>query len=165
MSESILPLFSLMIFMVSSLTSRSLVHFEFIFAYGGRKCRNFILLHEAILFWQHHLLKRLSFLLCIFLLPLSYISRSQVHGFISVSLFCSIDLHVCFCASAILFWLLQLCSIVWIKRAWYLQLRSLYSRLFWLYRVFCVSTQIEKLFVLVLWKNGIGVLIEIALNL
>ena len=72
MSESILPLFSLMIFMVSSLTSRSLVHFEFIFAYGGRKCRNFILLHEAILFWQHHLLKRLSFLLCIFLLPLPW---------------------------------------------------------------------------------------------
>ena len=33
--------------------------------YGVRKCSNFILLHVAVQFSQHHLLKRLS-LLCIF---------------------------------------------------------------------------------------------------
>ena len=34
-------------------------------------------------FFQHHLLKRLSFLLCIFLPSLSKLRCSQEHGFIS----------------------------------------------------------------------------------
>ena len=41
--------------------------------YGVREFSNFILLHIAGQFSQHHLLKRLSFLLCIFLPPLSNI--------------------------------------------------------------------------------------------
>ena len=48
-------------FTVSGLTFRSLIHFEFIFVYGIRKCSNFILLHVAVQFSQHHLLKKLSF--------------------------------------------------------------------------------------------------------
>ena len=48
--------------MVSGLTFRSLIHFEFIFVYDARECSNFILLHVAFQFSQHHLLKRLSFL-------------------------------------------------------------------------------------------------------
>ena len=44
---------------------------------------NFILLHVAVQFSQHHLLKRLSFLHCIFLLPLSKIRGPYVCGFIS----------------------------------------------------------------------------------
>jgi hypothetical protein len=36
-------------------------------------------------------------------------------------LFCSTDLHVCFCFSTILFLLLWLCSIVWSWVLWYLQ--------------------------------------------
>ena len=51
--------------MVTSLIFRSLMHFEFIFVYGVRECSNFILLHVAIQFSQHHLLKRLSFPHCI----------------------------------------------------------------------------------------------------
>ena len=48
-------------FIVSDLIFRSLIlNFEFIFVYGVRKCSNFILLHVAIQFSQHHLLKRLS---------------------------------------------------------------------------------------------------------
>ena len=43
--------------MVSGLTFRSLIHFEFIFLYGMRKCSNFILLHVAVQFSQHHLLE------------------------------------------------------------------------------------------------------------
>ena len=58
-------------FIVSSLTFRSLIHFEFIFVYGVRECSNFILLHVAVQFSQHCLLKRLSFLLCLFLSSLS----------------------------------------------------------------------------------------------
>ena len=72
-----------MSFIISSLIFRSLNHFEFIFVYGVRKCSNFILLHVAAQFSQHHLLKRLSFLPCIFLPPLSKKRCRQVCGFIS----------------------------------------------------------------------------------
>ena len=71
MSESVWPMFSSKSFLVSGLISRSLIHFEFIFVYGIRKCSNFILLHVAIQFSQHHLLKVLTFLHCMFLPPLS----------------------------------------------------------------------------------------------
>ena len=56
-------MFSSKSFIVSGLTFRSLIHFEFIFQYDVRKCSNFILLHVAVQFSQHHLLKRLYFLL------------------------------------------------------------------------------------------------------
>ena len=59
-------LFSCKSVIVSGLTLRSLIHFEFIFMYGVKKCSNFILLHAAVQFSQHHLLKRLSLLHCIF---------------------------------------------------------------------------------------------------
>ena len=38
MSESVLPMFFSRSFIVSGLTVRSLIHFEFIFVYGIRKC-------------------------------------------------------------------------------------------------------------------------------
>ena len=71
MSKSVLPMFSSKSFIVSCLTFRSLIHFEFIFVYGVRECSNFILLHVAVQFSQHLLLKILSFLHFIFLPPLS----------------------------------------------------------------------------------------------
>ena len=71
MSYSVLPVFSSKSFIVSGLTFRSLIHFELIFVYGVRECSNFILLHVAVQFSQHHLLKTLSFLRCIPLPPLS----------------------------------------------------------------------------------------------
>ena len=40
---------------------RSLIHFEFIFVYGVRKCFSFILLQVVDQFSQHHLLNRLFF--------------------------------------------------------------------------------------------------------
>ena len=70
-SKECLPMFSSGSFMVLGLTFRSLIHFEFIFVYGVIECSKFILLHVAVQFPQHHLLKRLSFLHCIFLPPLS----------------------------------------------------------------------------------------------
>ena len=73
MSESVLPMFSSRSSIVSGLTFKSLIHFEFTFVYGVRKCSSFILLQVVDQFSQHHLLKRLSFLLCIFLPPLSKI--------------------------------------------------------------------------------------------
>ena len=58
MSQSVLPMFSSKSFIVSGFTFRSLIHFEFIFVYGIRECSYFILLHVAVRFSQHHLLKR-----------------------------------------------------------------------------------------------------------
>ena len=69
----ILPMFSSMSFIVSGLTFKSLIHFEFIFVSDVKKCSNFLLLHVALQFSQHHLLKRLSLRHCIFLPPLSKI--------------------------------------------------------------------------------------------
>ena len=83
MSESVLPMFSPRSFIVSGLTFRSLIHFEFIFVCGVRKWSGLILLQMVDQFSQHHLLKRLSFLHCIFLPLLSKIRCPQVHGFIS----------------------------------------------------------------------------------
>ena len=61
----------------------SINHFEFIFVCGVRKCSHFILLHTAVQFPQHHLLKRLSFVHCVFLSLWSKMRWPQVHGFIS----------------------------------------------------------------------------------
>ena len=69
--ESVWPMFSSKSFILSGHISRSLIHLEFIFVYGVRECSNFILLHVAVQFSQHHLLNKLSFLHCIFLSPLS----------------------------------------------------------------------------------------------
>ena len=71
--QSVLPMFSSRSLIVFGLTFRSLIHFEFIFVNGVRKCSSFILLQVVDQFSQHHLLKRLSFLRCIFLPPLSKI--------------------------------------------------------------------------------------------
>ena len=70
MSESVFPMFSSRSFIVCGLTFRSLIHFEFIFVHGVRKCSSFILLQVVDQFSQHHLLKKLSFFHCISLPPL-----------------------------------------------------------------------------------------------
>ena len=63
MSSSDLPMFPSKGFIVSGLTFRCLIHFEFIFVYGIRKCSsNFTFLRVAFQFSQQHLLKRLSFI-------------------------------------------------------------------------------------------------------
>ena len=48
MSESVLPVFSSKHFIVSGLTFRSLIHFEFIFVFCVRKYSNFIFLHVFV---------------------------------------------------------------------------------------------------------------------
>ena len=58
-------MFSPKSFIVSGLTFRLLIHFEFIFVYGVRRCSSFILLHTVDQFSQHHLLKRLFLQVCI----------------------------------------------------------------------------------------------------
>ena len=70
MSENVLHMFSCS-FMVSYFIFRPLNHFEFIFVCGVSECSNFMDLHEAVQLSQQPLLKRLSFLHCIFLPPFS----------------------------------------------------------------------------------------------
>ena len=70
MLESVLPMFSSMSFIVFDHMFRSLIHIEFAFVYGVRKCFSFILLQVVDQFSQHHLLRILP-LFCIFLPPLS----------------------------------------------------------------------------------------------
>ena len=60
MSENVLPVFSSRSFM-------SLNHFEFIVVYGMREYSNFIDLYMVVQLSQHHWLKRLFFLHCMFL--------------------------------------------------------------------------------------------------
>ena len=69
--QRVFCLFSSKNLIVARLTFRSLTHFELIFVYGVRECSNLILLHVAVQVSQHHLLKRLSFLHCLFLPLLS----------------------------------------------------------------------------------------------
>ena len=78
--------------MASSLTFSSLIHFEFIFIYSVRQCSIFSLLHRAVQFSQRQFLKRLSFLHCVFLCPLSLVNwRDGVDLFLGCPS-CSTDL-------------------------------------------------------------------------
>ena len=83
-------------FIVSGLTFMSLIHFDFSFVYGIRECPSFILLHVAIHFSQHHLLKP-----CLFSILYSCLlcHRLGDHRCVSSSLgslYCSIDPYFCF---------------------------------------------------------------------
>ena len=60
MSESVLPMFSSKSFIVSGLMFRSLIHFEFIFVYGVRKCSSLILLQVVDQFSLFHFKKKLN---------------------------------------------------------------------------------------------------------
>ena len=98
MPKSVLLMFYSKSFIVSGLTFKSFIHFEFIFVYDVRPCSSFVLLHIVDKFSQYHLLKRLSFLHCIFLPSLS---KTGVYGCVDLSLdflFGSSDLCFCFCA-------------------------------------------------------------------
>ena len=82
LSENVLPMCSTASFMVSYPMLKSLNDFEFIFLYGVRVCSSFIGLDTAVQFYQHHLLKRLSFPHFIVLPLLLKINWPQVTGFI-----------------------------------------------------------------------------------
>ena len=78
MSTSVLPMFSYRSFMISGFTFRFLIPLVFIFVYDVRECSSLVLLHIAVQFSQNHLLKRLSFLPCIFSPALSQIDHKCV---------------------------------------------------------------------------------------
>ena len=60
-------MFSSKSLIVSGLTFKFLIHFEFILVYGVRKCSNFILLHVAVQLPQHHFfLKKINLFVFIY---------------------------------------------------------------------------------------------------
>ena len=61
MSKSVLPMFAYRKFLVSGHIFKSITNFELIFVYYKRWWSSFTLLHVAIQFSQHYLLKRPSF--------------------------------------------------------------------------------------------------------
>ena len=99
-------------------------NFKVFFVHNLQNCSNIILLMQlssflSTIYWRDYLFSVVQSLLLCFRL----IDHKCVGLFLSY-LFCSIDLWVSFCASTILFQLLQLCSIVWSQGEWYLQLCS-----------------------------------------
>ena len=129
MSLSVLPMLFSKSFIVSGLTFRSLIlKFEFIFVYGIRQCSNFIVLHVAVQFSPHHLLKRLSLPHCTLLAPLSKIRYAWVYfwAFYLVPLiYISVFVPVPYC--------LDDCGFVVQPEVRLLQFHSSFSRLLWLF--------------------------------
>ena len=98
-------LFSSGVFILLSLTFKSLIHFEFILVCGVRRS-SFIFLHGSVQFPNTiYLIDCLYPMVCFCLLCQILIAYKRV-GLFPGSLFCSIDLCVCFYASTMLFWLL-----------------------------------------------------------
>ena len=98
MSESVLPMVSILRVLQFGVLHLGLIHFEFISLYGVRKSSSFFLLHVVDHFPQHHVLITLGLRHCIFVPPLSKITCAQVCGFISgfsILFHSSISLSLC----------------------------------------------------------------------
>ena len=132
-------------FIVSSLTFRSLIHFEFIFVYPVKEYSNFTCLHAAVPFPQYHLLKRLSFLHCKFLPPLSQIKCPQMHRCISgLSFLFHWSIFLCLCQHYTV--LMNVALQYSLKSGSVIPLTLFSLRSLLILRVFGVSVQIEKIF-------------------
>lgn len=97
-------------FHVLDFTFRSSIHQELVFVQSSRHGSNFILLRVDIQFFQHHLLKMLSFLECLFWAFLFDIRFLQLHVLMFGSLVFS-HLSNMYFLSTILLLLLQLYSL------------------------------------------------------
>ena len=93
-------MFSSKSFIVSGLTFKYSIHFEFIFVYGARECSNVIFSHVPVQFSQYHLLKSLCFLHCRFLPSTVRLGDRSCMGLSLSFLFSSIGPY--FCASTVL---------------------------------------------------------------
>ena len=124
-----------------------------------REGSNFIALCVAVQLSQHHLLKRLSFLHCIFLLPLLRINRPYVCGFISgLSILFHWSHHV---VLNTVFYLGIFCStqnyiiITSSSRYHYLKIAAFWDNLFSRWRIYCNKLSIEKRF-----SHGLHILLK-----
>ena len=119
MSKNLLSVFSSRSSVVLDLTFKSLINFDFTFVHAVRELSSLIILQELsrfsnIIYWKYCLF---PIVYCCFLCNwlIAHLSVSSVLG----SLFCCIDHCIYFCASTILFWCLELCSILWTQAAYH----------------------------------------------
>ena len=140
MLKNVLPFFTFGCFIVSYLTFKSSIHFNFI-SYDIRDYFNFFFhfltfSHSISPTWSSE--KNVFTPLCILASFITnYLTNSVWVYFWD---FYPVLSSICqFLAITILFWLLQLCRIVWIQGVWFLQLCSSFSGLLWLFKVFYVS--------------------------
>jgi hypothetical protein len=96
MSSRLFLTFSYIRFSVFGFMLRFLIHLDLSFVQGDKYRSIFIFQHTDCQLDQHHLLKMLSFLHCIFLPSLSKIN--SVVLFLGLQ-FYSIDQHVCLCTN------------------------------------------------------------------
>ena len=136
-SESVLHMFSWKSLIVSSLTFRSLIHFELIFMYGIKEWSNVFFFLNM---WLSSFPSTICWRDCLSSIVWSCV---RCHRLLTVGAWayfgfsiCSIDRYFCCCATTVLFWWLELCSVVWSQGAWFLQLWLSFSKLFWLFRVY-----------------------------
>ena len=146
MSKHVLPMFSSKSFMVSGLIFRYLIHFEFTFMYGVKKFSNFFILSVAVQYSQDYLLKRFFSPLSIFApFTKDKVPLGAWALYLLLLVYVSVSVPVPQCS--------DYCSCVVypeVRKVDFLQLHLSFSRLLWLFRIFCVSIQIVKHFVLVL---------------
>ena len=71
------------------------------------------------------------------------LSGSSVHGILHNT---GVGCH------SLLQGIFQLCNIVWNQDTWCLQLYPSFTRLLWLFKIFCGSIQLRGLSILVVWK-------------
>ena len=150
--KTCLPMFSFKGFIVSSLTFTSLIHFEFISVYGVRECSSFVLLHVAIQFSWHQLLKRLYFLLhCIFLPPFHRLT-SHMHVYLFQGLpSCSTDIFLFLYQSSTVFmtvalwYILKSGSLILLSPFFFLRIALV------IWGLLCFHT-IKKIFFLCMYK-------------
>ena len=165
MPYSVLPTFFSKSFIVSGIISRSLIHFYFIFVYGIKKCSNIILLQIVVLFFQHHLLKRLSFSHCILASFIKYKVPIDVWGYLwlSILLHWSILLSLCQYHTFLMTEALQFCpkSGNLIPPAPFSFLKIALT----IWGLSCFHVDCEKFLFQFYEKNAIGNFIGIALNL
>ena len=78
--EILPPLFSSRVFMLLSLTFKSLIHFQFILVHCVRRWSSFICLHVSIQCFQHHFLNRLSLTHCAYVVAsfVNYVLTAKV---------------------------------------------------------------------------------------
>ena len=103
--DCILPMFSSKSYMVSDLSFKPIIHFEFIFVCGVRKCSKFIFLYVAVQFSQQHLWS-LSFIHCKSCLLCCRLIDHRSTGLFLDFPSCSLGLYFYHCASIKLFSLL-----------------------------------------------------------
>ena len=99
---------------------KSLIHF--IFACGVRKQSNLILYCSFPVFPMKFIEEAVFSPIAYFCLLCHRLIALISVGLFLVSVFCSIDLCICFWTSIIQFWIMWLCSIVWNQGPWCFQL-------------------------------------------